>query len=93
MHARFKKNGLTREVKAGFSWTVFFFGFVPFAFRQQWGWFCGMFVLGFMTFGLSSIVMAFFANKITARWLVENGWTTADPTPASWGIVNNTEVV
>lgn len=86
MHIKFRKNGLTREVKAGFSWTVLFFGPFPFLFRSQWGWFVGSFLLAWLTFGLSNFVMAFFANRLTARWLTENGWQTKDQAAGRWGI-------
>lgn len=86
MHVRFTKNGLTREVKAGFSWTVLFFGAFPFLFRGQWGWFILSAILGFATFGLSMLVMPFFANRLTARWLAERGWQVTDPAAKRWGI-------
>lgn len=85
-HVHFQKNGISREVKAGFSWTVFFFGAFPFAFRGQWGWFFLTILLCVCTWGLAGFVIAFFANKITARWLAENGWkVTAGNPPPSWG--------
>ena len=87
MHVQFKKHGLTREVKAGYSWTVLFFGPFPFAFRSQWGVFFAMFLAHFLSFGLSSIIMSFFANKVTARHLIENGWITEQTTTESWGYI------
>lgn len=87
MHVTFKKNKVIREVKVGFSWTVLFFGAFPFAFRGQWGWFFLTALLCICTYGLAGIVMAFFANKITARWLAENGWlVSSGQIPAGWGI-------
>lgn len=85
-HVHFQKNNVTREVKAGFSWTVFFFGAFPFAFRGQWGWFFLTALICMATLGFGGVVVAFFANKVTGRWLAENGWTvTAGIPPASWG--------
>lgn len=85
-HVHFQQNGISREVKAGLSWTVFFFGAFPFAFRGQWGWFVLTAVLCLLTWGLAGFVVAFFANKITARWLIENGWkVSAGTPPESWG--------
>lgn len=86
MHIRFSKNGIHREVKAGFSWTVLFFGPIPFAFRGQAWHFLGYFLLAWLTMGLSNIVVAFFANGQTARWLAERGWQVTDPAAARWGI-------
>lgn len=88
-HVHFQKNNISREVKAGFSWTVFFFGAFPFAFRGQWGWFFLTWIILGATFGFGGIIVAFFANKITARWLAENDWkVTAGIPPASWGFQN-----
>lgn len=86
MHVKFTKNGLSREVKAGFSWTVLFFGPFPFAFRGQWGWFLFGMILAIATYGISGLVLPFFANRLTARWLVEKGWRTDDAAAARWGI-------
>ena len=67
-----EKNGLRKEVKVGFSWTVFFFGlFVP-LFRGDLKWaaimFFGTILLGFATLGIGGavlgIVMSFVYNKI-----------------------------
>lgn len=87
MHVTFRKNKVIREVKVGFSWTVLFFGAFPFACRGMWGWFWLTVLLCVCTYGLGGIVMAFFANKITARWLAENGWmVSSGQIPAGWGI-------
>lgn len=84
----FKKNGLTREVKVGYSWTVGLFGPFAFAARGHWAWAAGCFVLDMFTWGLGQVVLGQFANKITARWLVENGWSVSNPRslPREWGI-------
>ena len=58
-----EKNGLRKEVKVGFSWTVLFFGTI---------------LLGFATLGIGGavlgIVMSFVYNKIYIKDLIEKGW-------------------
>ena len=77
-----EKNGLRKEVKVGFSWTVFFFGlFVP-LFRGDLKWaaimFFGTILLGFATLGIGGavlgIVMSFVYNKIYIKDLIKKGW-------------------
>lgn len=92
MHIRFSKNGVQREVKVGYSWTVALFGPIVYAMRGLWGWAVIALILNIITWGLSGIVLGFFANKQTARHLAENGWRIvtlaggAREVPASWGI-------
>ena len=71
-----------KEVKLGFSWTMFFFGvFVP-LFRGDWKWFLiilgidvvltitGLiFIMPFLMLGLS-----FFYNRLYAKDLYDNGY-------------------
>ena len=87
-HAVFRKNNVLREVKVGYSWTVFFFGPFPFMFRGQWGWAALAFLLCFLTYGLAGPFIGFFANRSTARFLAENGWTPLNlhVIPDHWGI-------
>lgn len=77
-----ENNGLRKEVKVGFSWTVFFFGlFVP-LFRGDLKWaaimFFGTALLVVVTAGLGSpifgIIMSFNYNKIYIKELIEKGW-------------------
>jgi hypothetical protein len=74
-------NETTRQVKQrkiGFSWTTLFFGwFVP-LFRGDWKWCIIMFLLGFVSFGVSSIVFAFLYNKIHMNDLIEQGYKPMD---------------
>ena len=78
-----EKNGLRKEVKVGFSWTVFFFGFFVPLFRGDLKWaaimFFGTILLGFATLGIGGgvlgIVMSFVYNKIYIKDLIEKGWT------------------
>lgn len=82
MHVKFKKNGITKEVKVGFSWTVIFFGWMALAIRGQ----ALPAILGFFTFNITSLYFMFTANRLLARKMVENGWVAIEPMPKSWGI-------
>ena len=53
--------GITKTVKAGFSWTVFFFGFFVPLFRGDWKW------AGIMA--ISSIIVAMFTYGLGA-WVL-----------------------
>jgi len=83
MHVKFKKNGITKEVKVGFSWTVFFFGWLALAIRGQYV----PALISFLTFNFAGFYYMFAGNRILARQLVENGWVAIDTMPAKWGIV------
>ena len=82
MHIKFQKNGLTKEVKVGFSWTIFLFGWLALAIRKQYG----AAIISILLFNLPVLYYMFAGNKLLARDLAENGWTTTDKTPESWGI-------
>ena len=85
------KMGVTKKVKVGYSWTVLFFGGFPMLFRGMPMHGILLIMLGFMTFGLSSIIYSFMANKATAIYAMEHGyepikdaaWEYAKP---KWGI-------
>ncbi|MBB1063774.1 DUF2628 domain-containing protein [Limosilactobacillus fastidiosus] len=77
-----------KQVKVGFSWTTFFFGFWPALFRGDWKWFgiqliIVIFVACF-TFGLGTgivgIVFSFFYNKLYINDLLESGYVPNDKT-------------
>ena len=71
-------NGLVKEVKVGFSWTVFFFGiFVP-LFRSDFKWAIIMSLLAMLTMGLSSLVFPFIYNKIYIKEMIEKGYKPID---------------
>ncbi|WP_315906862.1 DUF2628 domain-containing protein [Priestia koreensis] len=80
-----KTGGLKKEVKVGFSWTTFFFGFFPALFRGDLKWAVIMFVieliLGTFTIGIGSfitgIVFSFVYNKIYIKELIEKGYQPA----------------
>jgi len=83
MKIKFNKNGLTKEVKVGFSWTIFFFGALALLIRKQYG----LAAVSFFTFGLANFYFIFAANRMLAQQLIEDGWTTIDVKPESWGFL------
>lgn len=75
---RHKDNNLTKQAKIGFSWTVFFFGWiVPFV-RGDSKWGVIMLLLSFVTAGISNWVFVFIYNKIYLNELFEQGYIPAD---------------
>lgn len=78
--------GLTKSVKVGFSWTTFFFGFLPALFRGDLKWAIIMFiieaVLGSFTLGIGSfitgLIFSFVYNKIYIKELIEKGYAPAN---------------
>ena len=69
---------VTKEVPVGFSWTVFFFGFLPPLFRGDWKWAIVMLIAALCTFGLSTLIFMFIYNKIYLKSLLETGYTSID---------------
>lgn len=94
-----KDGGITKEVKVGFSWTTFFFGFFPALFRGDLKWAIIMFiislVLGSFTSGfggiLSGIIFAFIYNKIYIKELIEKGYRPANEQTKA--ILENKEII
>jgi hypothetical protein len=80
------EGGISKNVKVGFSWTTFFFGFFPALFRGDLKWAAIMFIislaLGAFTLGIGSfvsgIVFSFIYNKIYIKDLIEKGYRPAD---------------
>jgi len=75
-----------KDVKVGYSWTEFFFGFWPALFRGDWKWLLimilveiglGMFTWGGGTF-LFNIIFGFFYNKFYTADLLNAGFEPAD---------------
>ncbi|WP_160033837.1 DUF2628 domain-containing protein [Paenibacillus sp. An7] len=74
--------GVTKDVKVGFSWTTFFFGFFPALFRGDLKWAAIMFILSVIfasfTLGIGAwicgIVFSFVYNKIYIKELLEKGY-------------------
>jgi hypothetical protein len=86
MHIKLQKNGVTKEVKVGFSWTVFCFGWLALAAR-------GMIVPALITLGtlgLAGLYYCFTINRIQARHMVVDGWVIDDADKElaadKWGI-------
>lgn len=71
-----------RNVKVGFSWTTFFFGFFPALFRGDWKWaaigFLISLVVGSITMGFGVIVFdiiwAWVYNKLYTKDLISSGY-------------------
>ncbi len=80
--------GVVKEVKEGFSWTTFFFGFFPALFRGDLKWAAIMFItalaVGVFTSGLGAwvpgIIFSFMYNGIYIKDLLEKGYFPADQT-------------
>ncbi|WP_139992268.1 DUF2628 domain-containing protein [Paenibacillus paridis] len=78
--------GGLKEVKIGFSWTTFFFGFFPALFRGDLKWAAIMFVaataVGVFTLGfgawLPGIIFSFIYNKMYVKELLEKGYRPAN---------------
>lgn len=80
-----QSNGAVKEVKVGFSWTTFFFGFLVPLFRGDLKWAAIMIVLsialGVPTAGIGSgvvgIVFSFMYNKFYTKDLLAKGYEPA----------------
>jgi len=76
--------GLTKEVKAGISWTAFFFGPLPFFFRDLPGKGVLGIILCLCTINIYYIYLIFAMNKITAKHWMEHGYKPVGP---GWDII------
>ncbi|WLV24477.1 DUF2628 domain-containing protein [Aciduricibacillus chroicocephali] len=80
------KDNFVKEVKVGFSWTTFFFGFFPALIRGDLKWAAIIFIVtlsvGFFTVGIggwvTSLVFAISYNKIYTKNLLKKGYEPAD---------------
>ncbi|QJD86031.1 DUF2628 domain-containing protein [Cohnella herbarum] len=78
--------GGLKEVKVGFSWTTFFFGFFPALFRGDLKWAVIMFItsvaFAIFTAGFGAwipgIIFSFIYNKMYIKELLEKGYHPAD---------------
>lgn len=68
------RTGQMREAPVGFSWTTFFFGFIPALFRGDWIGAAIQFVLCGLTFGLSNLYFMFAYNKMYLKRLLNEGF-------------------
>lgn len=74
MYTLRNRNGVVKEVKKGFSWTMLFFGvFVPLV-RGDWKYFLISLVAAIFTSGISWLVFPFFYNKLYLNDLLNNGY-------------------
>lgn len=92
MHASLTNDSTrqVKDVKIGWSWTTFFFGFFPALFRGDWKW--GLIIAliqiitGTFTMGISvsiiSIIFAIIYNKIYINDLLKQGYRPTDQTSA-----------
>lgn len=75
-------HGVLKKAKLGFSWTTFFFTFLPALFRGDIKWaiimIIGEVIVGFLTFGMGNIILnlifAFIYNKIYIKGLISKGY-------------------
>lgn len=65
------QDGRIVECKVGFSWTVFFFGWIPAVWRGDWKWAIILFFSTYFTFGIATLVLAFFYNKFYVQNLID----------------------
>jgi hypothetical protein len=78
--------GGVKQVKVGFSWTTFFFGFFPALFRGDLKWAVIMLIaaiaVGAFTAGIGAwvpgIIFSFIYNKMYIKELLEKGYRPAD---------------
>lgn len=68
------QSGRIKEAPIGFSWTTLLFGFFPALLRGHWAMAVVMFLLSFITFGISGIVFAFIYNKMYVKYLIGEGF-------------------
>ena len=68
------QNGVTKQVKKGFSFTMLFFGiFVPLV-RGDWKYFFLSLIAAIFTAGVSWLVFPFFYNKLYLNDLLNSGY-------------------
>lgn len=79
-------SGLIKQVKVGFSWTIFFFGGFPFLFRRMPLHFCICLIGSFFTFGMVAFIFAFIGNKQTAVHFLEKGYKQSG---SGWNVASS----
>ena len=78
MKARLKhESGIIKEIKVGYSWTTFFFGFWVPVIRGQWSDFAIMFISTVPTAGILPFIWTFKINKRYCQQLLEKGYKPA----------------
>lgn len=73
-----EKDGITKMVPVGFSWTTLFFGFFVPLFRGDIVWFIVMLALSLLSFGLINFILCFLYNRIYVNKYLKEGWRPAD---------------
>lgn len=74
------QSGALRQAPVGFSWTTLLFGFFPALIRGHWTGALVIFLVGFLTFGLSQLVFAFIYNKMYVKHLLGDGFKLSSAT-------------
>ena len=91
MNERLQNNYGIKEVKVGFSWTTFFFGFFPALFRGDFKWaviqFACQAVVSVLAYSINpnlselgwlvGIIFSFFYNQLYIKDLLAKGYTPA----------------
>ena len=75
MKVKLKKNGIQKNVKKGFSWTMLFFGFLVPVVRGDIKWAIITFLAAWVTLGISWLVFPFIYNQRYIEDLVSDGWS------------------
>ena len=70
--------GISKEVKVGFSWTMFFFGPLVPLIRGDSKWFILSIVISLFTVGIGWLFLPFIYNKHYITDLMEKGYRPAD---------------
>ena len=68
------QTGRLKQAPVGFSWTTLLSGFFPALFRGHYLGALIIFLVGFVTFGLSQFVFAFIYNKMHVKHLLGEGF-------------------
>ena len=71
--------GMLKEVKIGFSWTMLFFGALVPLHRTDWLHLLISLILTYLTQGLSWIAYPFIYNRLYIKKLLSKGWYSASP--------------
>ncbi|MGL4741386.1 MAG: lysozyme inhibitor LprI family protein [Sarcina sp.] len=72
------KSGVRKKVKEGFSWTTFFFGWIPSLMRGDIISALKIFILGSMTLGIYTAFKSRTVNKDYKEFLLEKGYEEID---------------
>lgn len=79
MHKLMKNSiGQVKNIKNGFSWTTFFFGFWVPLFRGDIKYLLVMVILNIITIGVSNLVFSFIYNRLYQEDLIKEGYTYID---------------